>query len=367
MAENHSFNITFASKYGIEEAIIFDNIYHWCLHNKTKDINRNKDKEGNERYWTFNSCKNFADIFIYINPAKIRKVLIHLNELNFIIIDSFNKTKYDHTKWYAITEAGEKAFLECTTTITNNLYDKKSILQNEKSEVNEMENRKESNEKPIPTSNKTSETTSNKTSNSPSPDSDTQNVESAPTDSTASSPTPSNEVAELLDFVNEQTEINKQQAEENKELREDNKNLQEEVERLKKELTKKSKSSATSKYKKEDYTECAEIIKKNQELLLKNKRDISVVNYPVKTFNHLIKKCFDLYGVEDTKKGLINSVNFEWLINTTKYSLTALVADKTFPKCIANDFGAKYKTQPVKNPTTGSVNFDNQDYGEEVF
>ena len=98
---NHHFNTDVAEKYGIEEAILFENIYYWCIKNKA---NNHNFFDGN--YWTYNSVKAFSDMFKYMNPKKITAALKNLEESGLITSGCYNENKYDRTKWYAITDFG---------------------------------------------------------------------------------------------------------------------------------------------------------------------------------------------------------------------------------------------------------------------
>ena len=113
---NHSFNTEIAKLYGIEEAILLENIYFWCKREKS-----NK-KIINGKPWTYNSVKAFNEIFDYMTPSKISRALKNLEEKGLIETGCFNKNTYDRTKWYCVTEKAI-AFFES----------EKSILQNEKS------------------------------------------------------------------------------------------------------------------------------------------------------------------------------------------------------------------------------------------
>ena len=152
MTDNHSFNKGFATKFGIEEAIIFDHIYFWCLANASKDINKYQLKTENKpRYWTFDTCAKLADKFSYMTPSKIRRVLLSLEELGLIISGNFNKMQYDRTKWYAVTEKGEKEYTECCKSVDKKLYkNEDSNCQKCKMESEEMTNGNEQNEETIP-------------------------------------------------------------------------------------------------------------------------------------------------------------------------------------------------------------------------
>ena len=88
-------------------AIIFSNIYYWCLENKTKGVNCHKDNEGNERYWTFDTIKTLTEKFFFLTERQIRTSLEKLETNKLIITGSFNKLAYDRTKWYTVTKEGE--------------------------------------------------------------------------------------------------------------------------------------------------------------------------------------------------------------------------------------------------------------------
>lgn len=121
---NHSFNTEIAKEYGLEEAILLENIYFWVRKNKANNQNYQKGY-----YWTYNSVKAFNELFDYISPSKINRALKNLEENNLIISDCFNENKYDHTKWYTVTEKAESFF----QNEKPNYHNEESILQNEKS------------------------------------------------------------------------------------------------------------------------------------------------------------------------------------------------------------------------------------------
>lgn len=97
----HRFNVQFAKDYGIEEAILIENLYFWIA----KNVANEKHKyEG--RYWTYNSAKAFAELFPYINETKIYRVLSHLEDVEFIIKGKFSQDKHDRTNWYSFSDKG---------------------------------------------------------------------------------------------------------------------------------------------------------------------------------------------------------------------------------------------------------------------
>ena len=121
---NHSFNTEIAKEYGLEEAILLENIYFWVLKNKA-----NNQNYINGHYWTYNSVKAFNELFFYISPSKINRALKNLEENKLILSDCFNENKYDHTKWYTVTKKAESIFQNEKPIYHN----EESILQNEKS------------------------------------------------------------------------------------------------------------------------------------------------------------------------------------------------------------------------------------------
>lgn len=118
---NHSFNVNVANLYGIEEAILLENIYFWCQKNKA-----NEKHIINGKVWTYNSAKAFAEQFPYMTESKIYRTLKKLEDNGLIETGEFNNTAYDRTKWYTVTDKA------CFLLGNRFLTDDESILQNEK-------------------------------------------------------------------------------------------------------------------------------------------------------------------------------------------------------------------------------------------
>lgn len=138
----HHFNIYIAKEYGILEAILLENIYFWIMKNK---VNNKNFYDG--YYWTYNSAKAFKELFPYATERKIRNALMRLKDAGLIITGNYNKSAYDRTLWYALTEKGFSHFTF-------------SKIKN-----TESENQNELNVTPIPdnnTDNKPDDKTNNK-------------------------------------------------------------------------------------------------------------------------------------------------------------------------------------------------------------
>ena len=99
---NHNFNIEIATQYGLEEAVLLENIAFWVLKNAASGEHF---YDGN--YWTYNSAKAFALLFPYMSAKKIQRTLARLEEQGLIISGNYNKVTYDRTKWYALADAAK--------------------------------------------------------------------------------------------------------------------------------------------------------------------------------------------------------------------------------------------------------------------
>lgn len=141
----HNFDTKIAEQYGINAAIILQNIYYWI------EKNRANDKHFHDGYfWTYNSLKAFEELFPYMSSRQIRSALDKLEEDGIIICGNYNNSTYDRTKWYAITEVGYALF-----------ENGKCICQNDQIESAEMSNRLVTEGKPIPNNKPDNKTNNN--------------------------------------------------------------------------------------------------------------------------------------------------------------------------------------------------------------
>jgi hypothetical protein len=134
----HHFNTEYAVKYGIEEAIVINNLQFWITKNMA-----NKKHFYNERTWTYNSYKAFSEIFPYWNEHKMKRILDSLVIQGILLRENYNKSGYDRTCWYAFCD--EKSFLQ-----TYNIHI--AELQNGSNEITA----------PIPYNNTVKKTSTNK-------------------------------------------------------------------------------------------------------------------------------------------------------------------------------------------------------------
>jgi len=92
----HHFDISDAQKYGVNAAVILNNIRFWVTHSAANDKNKHDG-----RYWTYNSVRAFSELFPYLTERQIRTALNKLEAAGEIITGNFNKIGYDKTKWYS--------------------------------------------------------------------------------------------------------------------------------------------------------------------------------------------------------------------------------------------------------------------------
>lgn len=98
----HVFDTDVAKKYGVNAAIILQNIGYWIKQNEANEINF---YDG--RYWTFNSKRAYSELFPYMSKRQIETAFQKLIEDGVIVTGNYNKLAYDRTLWYALTQKGK--------------------------------------------------------------------------------------------------------------------------------------------------------------------------------------------------------------------------------------------------------------------
>lgn len=117
MAETHYFDIHVAELYGVNCAVILQNLWHWIRKNEANGTNYHDG-----HYWTYNSTKAYKELFPYLSQKQIETALKKLRDEGIIITGNYNAVKYDRTLWYAITKKGKSILLtgEMETTPQGN-------------------------------------------------------------------------------------------------------------------------------------------------------------------------------------------------------------------------------------------------------
>lgn len=100
-----------ALRYGVNEAIMLHHIIFWI---DTNAANKQNFFEG--RYWTYNSTTAFMEQFPFWTKDQIKRILKSLREQDVIMVGNFNKSGYDKTLWYALTDT----FVQTAQSIEEN-------------------------------------------------------------------------------------------------------------------------------------------------------------------------------------------------------------------------------------------------------
>jgi len=118
---NHSFNVEIATILNsVEKAILIENIAFWILKNKSS-----KKNFYDGHYWTYNSAEGFTELFPYWSRKKIQNKLKELENDGFLKVGCYNKSAYDRTKWYTITNEKIRKFYPLDCPILDNEKDRK--------------------------------------------------------------------------------------------------------------------------------------------------------------------------------------------------------------------------------------------------
>lgn len=127
----HSFNTKIAEKLGVTEAILLHNIQFWVEKSKA-----NNKHFYNDRFWTYNSAKAFAELFPYLSEQQISRALKRLTDEGWLLKDNFNNNPFDRTNWYSLSDKYYDEFMpenrevNNETCINQNQNPDKSILIN---------------------------------------------------------------------------------------------------------------------------------------------------------------------------------------------------------------------------------------------
>lgn len=97
------FNEDVAFHYGVENALMIQNIAYWVY--KNKEAGRNFH---NGRYWTFNTVESFTGQYQFWTYAQVRRILKNCVKLGALQEGNFNRQKYDRTKWYTVSDKAKR-------------------------------------------------------------------------------------------------------------------------------------------------------------------------------------------------------------------------------------------------------------------
>lgn len=133
----HMLNVHVAKECGVHASLILVNLKFWIEKNQA-----NKKHFYDGRYWTYCSAEAMCDTFEYLSPKQIRTAVNKLVEGGYILKGNYNKSAYDRTLWYALTDKGYALFCNADSGI--------STFPNGKIKNAKRENQNDSKGGPIP-------------------------------------------------------------------------------------------------------------------------------------------------------------------------------------------------------------------------
>lgn len=98
----HSFDIDIAREIGINSAILLKHFSFWLAKNEANNANF---YDGT--YWTYNSVKAYSKLFPYLSEKQVRTAIQTLVDKGILKTGNYNKSAYDRTLWYALTDYGK--------------------------------------------------------------------------------------------------------------------------------------------------------------------------------------------------------------------------------------------------------------------
>ena len=98
----HTFDVNIAVEYGVNAAVLLQNIGYWIKQNEANEMNYYDGY-----YWTFNSRRAYKELFPYMSERQINTAFQKLIDNGLIITGNYNKLAYDRTLWYALTQKGK--------------------------------------------------------------------------------------------------------------------------------------------------------------------------------------------------------------------------------------------------------------------
>jgi uncharacterized phage protein (TIGR02220 family) len=131
----YSFDIDFAKKYGVDEAIMIKSFQYWIRLNKA-----NKSNFYDGHYWTYNTISALSELFPFWSEKQVRTILQNLLKLNILIKGNYNKFGFDRTIWYAFENEAEFLQINNSKKAKATSQIEKSILPNGQMELTKLSN-----------------------------------------------------------------------------------------------------------------------------------------------------------------------------------------------------------------------------------
>lgn len=143
----HQFNTEVAKDFDIMVATLLQNLKFWTLNNLA-----NKRNIHDGLCWTYNTVEAYGLLFPYWTRHQIEHLLKKCEKEGLIQVGNYNATKYDRTKWYALTPKSYQYFPELLKEhFVDLLYS--TISENSEINLGDFRNQFLNFPRPIPDSN----------------------------------------------------------------------------------------------------------------------------------------------------------------------------------------------------------------------
>jgi len=90
-------NVELANVLGLSESIVLQQVHYWLQKNKEEGRNL---KDGFT--WTYNTYIDWQEQFPFWSDSTIKRTISKLENMGLLVSASYNKEKFDRTKWYRI-------------------------------------------------------------------------------------------------------------------------------------------------------------------------------------------------------------------------------------------------------------------------
>ncbi len=104
---HYLFNTTLATDHSVNIAIFLENIKFWILNNLANERNIHDG-----RCWTYNTLAAFQKLFPFWTKRQLEVIINNAVSANLLVKGNYNKSPYDRTVWYALTEKSYAYFPE---------------------------------------------------------------------------------------------------------------------------------------------------------------------------------------------------------------------------------------------------------------
>ncbi len=122
-----------ATKIGLNEAIVLQQVHYWIEINRTKQTNFYEDS-----FWTYNSMKEWNKSFPFFGEKTLNRIFKNLEKLGILKTGNFNKLRMDRTKWYTIDYSKLESYINELETNENEIENECLEEENASGQVDQM-------------------------------------------------------------------------------------------------------------------------------------------------------------------------------------------------------------------------------------